>query len=352
MALPVYLTATDVSFPGLGLNNLHIDRVAFMLGSFSVYWYGICIIAAFALCIGLAMYHSKKYGFTPDDVIDVSLVIIPAAIIGARLYYVASAWDEFSSNPLSVFDIRSGGLAVYGGVLLSIIAVIVLAKVKKQPLGALFNVLIVYIPLGQAIGRWGNFFNQEAFGTNTTLPWGMISAKTSAYISAFCPTLDPSVPVHPTFLYESIACLIIFAILLLVRRHAKMPFTVAAAYFILYGIARFFIEGLRTDSLYIGSTGLRTSQLMSAVLVVFGFVLLAVFRYRGIPVKYPTPAEAVAADVSATEQAETSSASSETDTVAEEETPAEISGEETSDDPDTVTDESVSESIDEKSDEQ
>ncbi len=280
MNLPLLLTATDVSFPGIGLNNIPIDRVAFSIGSFPVYWYGICIILAFGLCIGLAMWQAPKFGLKADDVIDVSIVVIPAAIIGARLYYVAFDWDTFASNPLSVFDIRNGGLAVLGGVLFSMLAVFILTKVKKKSIAQVFDFLIVYIPLGQAIGRWGNFFNQEAFGTNTTLPWGMISADTSAYIRAYCPGLNPDAPVHPTFLYESLATLLIFFLLLVVRKRIKLPFVTVAMYFILYGTERFFVEGLRTDSLYIGNTGLRTSQVLSAILVVVGFGIVAFSRFK------------------------------------------------------------------------
>ncbi len=269
-----------VSFPGLGINDLNIDRVAFTIGTFPVYWYGICIILAFASCIALAMLQSKRFGFKPDDIIDISLVIIPAAIIGARLYYVASAWSEFADNPVSIFNIRSGGLAVIGGVMMSLAMVLVLARFKKWKAGDLFNAFIVYIPLGQAIGRWGNFFNQEAFGTNTTLPWGMISPETSAYLAMNNPELDPTLPVHPTFFYEFLACILIFFILLVIREKSKLPFVCAASYFILYGIARFFIEGLRTDSLYIGDTGLRTSQVFCALMIVAGFTIIAFFRYK------------------------------------------------------------------------
>ena len=280
MNLPLLLTATGVSFPGIGLNNIPINRVAFSIGSFPVYWYGICIILAFGLCIALAMWQAPKFGLKSDDVIDVSIVVIPAAVVGARLYYVASAWDEFASDPISVFNIRNGGLAVLGGVLFSILAVFILTKFKKKSVAQVFDFLIVYIPLGQAIGRWGNFFNQEAFGTNTTLPWGMISPETSAYISAYCPGLNPNSPVHPTFLYESLATLLIFFLLLVVRKRIKLPFVPVAMYFILYGTERFFVEGLRTDSLYIGNTGLRTSQVLSAILVVVGFGIIAASRYK------------------------------------------------------------------------
>jgi len=340
MNLPLLLTTTDVSFPGIGLNNIPLNRVAFTIGSFPVYWYGICIILAFGLCIGLAMWQASKFGLKADDVIDVSIVVIPSAIVGARLYYVASAWDEFAADPISVFNIRNGGLAVLGGVLFSILAVYILTKFKKKSVAAIFDFLIVYIPLGQAIGRWGNFFNQEAFGTNTTLPWGMISADTSAYISAYCPGLNPDLPVHPTFLYESLATLLIFFILLFVRKRIKLPLVPVAMYFILYGAARFFIEGLRTDSLYIGNTGLRTSQVLSAVLVVVGFGIIALSRYQA-------DRKALAANAGGSEN--TGDTTSEFDDATTESSDSESSDSESSDSESSDSESSDSESSDSES---
>ena len=271
---------TKVSFPGLGIHNLPIDRVAFSIGSFEIYWYSICLILAFFSCVGLAMLQAKKHDLTPDHVIDYALVCIPSALVGARLYYVAFDWDSYKSDLKSILDIRSGGLAVLGGVLGALIAAYILTKIKKLHYVQVLGALIVYIPLGQAIGRWGNFFNQEAFGTTTNLPWGMISSETTAYLKSYYPLLDSTSPVHPTFLYESLACALIFVLLLVIRDKVKNSYATIAGYFILYGITRFFIEGLRTDSLYIGNTSLRTSQVLSAILVVFGFLLLAYARFR------------------------------------------------------------------------
>lgn len=282
MMLPMFLADTFVSFPGMGIKDIPISRIAFQVGGFPVYWYGICIILAFGICVGLAMKQAKKFSLTSDDVIDFCLAIIPTAIIGARLYYIAFSWDTFAADPKLIFDIRSGGLAVFGGVILSFLAVFVLLKFKKLKPATVFDFFIVYVPLGQAIGRWGNFFNQEAFGTNTTLPWGMISSETSSYISAYSPSLNPDLPVHPTFLYESLATILIFVILLIARKRSRLPLGTVSMYFILYGIARFFIEGLRTDSLYIGNTGLRSSQVLSAILVVVGFGIIALGRYLGL----------------------------------------------------------------------
>jgi len=282
MGFPMLLANTNVSFPGLGIKDLPISRIAFQIGQFPIYWYGICIILAFGACVGLAMKQARKFSLTSDHVIDFSLVIIPASLIGARLYYVAFSWKTFAADPKSIFDIRSGGLAVLGGVLMSFLAIFIMTKIRKMNSANVFDFLIVYIPLGQAIGRWGNFFNQEAFGTNTNLPWGMISAETTAYLKMYNPSLNPNLPVHPTFLYESLATILIFVILLIVRKRSKLPYATVAMYFILYGIARFFIEGLRTDSLYIGDTGLRSSQVLSAVLVVVGFGIIAVGRFLGL----------------------------------------------------------------------
>ena len=273
---------TKVSFPGLGIHNLPIDRVAFSIGSFEIYWYSICLILAFFSCVGLAMLQAKKHDLTPDHVIDYALVCIPSALVGARLYYVAFDWDSYKSDLKSILDIRSGGLAVLGGVLGALIAAYILTKIKKLHYVQVLGALIVYIPLGQAIGRWGNFFNQECFGTTTTLPWGMKSSEVESYLRLYFPDLDSTMAVHPTFFYEFLATITIFFILLYVRKYSKHAFESMAVYMILYGVARFFIEGLRTDSLYIGDTGIRTSQLFSAVLVVSGVIYLVVAYKKNI----------------------------------------------------------------------
>jgi len=210
---------------------------------------------------------SKKNNFPEPLVYDTMLVSIPCAIIGARLYYVFCNWEYYSADLSRIFDTRSGGLAVYGGIIGAFLGCGIMCAVRKIPYTSLADYCIVYIPLGQAIGRWGNFFNQEAFGTTTDLPWGMTSTSVEAYLKSNCPTLDSTMPVHPTFLYESIADLIIFIVLYNVRKRSKHALETTCTYCVLYGLARFFIEGLRTDSLYIGSTSIRTSQLLSAILV-------------------------------------------------------------------------------------
>lgn len=278
------MNLVEVKFPGLGI-NIDVNPVAFSIGSLEVYWYGLLIAAAIVLAVILAVKQAKSLNFPEGLVYDTILLIIPCAIIGARIYFVACNWDYYGKDLKRIFDFRSGGLAIYGGILLVFIGACVMCYIRKIPFRELADYCVVYLPLGQAIGRWGNFFNQECFGTNTSLPWGMTSSTVQSYLSLNCPTLVSDMPVHPTFLYESIADFIIFFILLQIRKKSKVPFETSCAYFALYGSVRFFIEGMRTDSLYIGGTGIRTSQLLSLILVVAALIYIAVARYKGFTKK-------------------------------------------------------------------
>lgn len=273
-----------VSFPGLGIESLTIDRIAFSINmggqSIDIYWYGIIIAAAFLVCIILATKQAPKHGIKSDDVVDTLLWIIIVAFVGARLYYVIFSWDQFSNNLLGVFQVRDGGLAFYGGLIGGIITVVISAKLKKINVIHFIDFLAVYVPLGQAIGRWGNFINQEAFGSNTDLPWGMFSEQTYNYLSKFGTDYAPMSPVHPTFLYESIANLIIFGILFKVRAKSKETGKTFAWYLILYGLTRFIVEGLRTDSLYIGDTSIRVSQALSFVFIIAGTIILLLAKKK------------------------------------------------------------------------
>ena len=279
----------EVKFPGVGI-NVNVNPVAFTLGSIEVYWYGLLIACALILAVVLAVKQAKSLNFPEGLVYDTILMIIPCAIIGARLYFVACNWDFYKQDLKAIFDLRSGGLAIYGGVILVFIGGLVMCRIRKIPFRELADYCVVYLPLGQAIGRWGNFFNQECFGTTTNLPWGMTSSTVEQYLSMYCPTLVSTMPVHPTFLYESLADLAIFFILLYVRKHSKFSFETSCAYFALYGTARFFIEGLRTDSLYLGHTSIRISQLLSLVFVVAALLYIAYARAKRIE-KKPFPAK-------------------------------------------------------------
>ena len=273
------MDTVEVSFPGLGW-TFHVGPVAFKIGSFAVYWYGLIIALGMVLCVALALRHAKENKFSQDLIYDIILVALPSALIGARLYYVICEWDYYSKDFSKIFDTRGGGLAVYGGIAGAFIGAFIMLRLRKIPYSTCADYCIPYIPLGQAIGRWGNFFNQEAFGTTTKLPWGMTSETVRRYLQANCPNLNPNSPVHPTFLYESVWDLIMFFILLKVRKHSKRPFETTCVYMIGYGFVRFLIEGLRTDSLYIGHTNIRTSQALSMILVFFGLIYIIYVRYK------------------------------------------------------------------------
>lgn len=263
-----------VEFPKLGL-RFEIDRVAFVIFEQEIYWYGILIAAAFMTAILLALRECSKFGIEQDTIIDLVLFIVPSAIVGARLYYVIFAWDEFKDNIWSVFNTRRGGLALYGGVIASLLVAYLFARWKKIKVWKLMDFGVVYIPIGQAIGRWGNFVNQEAFGTNTTLPWGMTGDEIReqlSYMKLDGMNVNPDLPVHPTFLYESLWNIGVFIFLHWYRNRKKADGEVIFLYLILYGLGRFWIEGLRTDSLMLGN--IRISQLLSLIfVVVFSFLL-------------------------------------------------------------------------------
>lgn len=271
-----------VSFPGMGIKDLEVHRVAYTLKlfgkEFPIFWYGIIIASAFLLCMFLASKEAYRYGLASETILDVMVWIIPLSIVGARLYYVAFAWDDFRDDLSRIFSTRHGGLAFYGGVLAAVITFIIFARLHKIPLANLADFTIVYLPLGQAIGRWGNFMNQEAFGVNTKAPWGMISEGTTAYLQSFPNSLDPYAPVHPTFLYESLGNLLIFFLLLRLRKYSQKKWSVVAGYSFLYGLLRFYVEGLRTDALMIGNSNLRVSQVLSLVMILGGAGVLLYYN--------------------------------------------------------------------------
>jgi phosphatidylglycerol:prolipoprotein diacylglycerol transferase len=266
-----------VSFPGLGINDLEVSRIAFRVFSIPVYWYGLLIASAILVCLFLAMRQSRYFRLTADDILDTFIAIIPGMIIFARLYYVVFEWEFYKTDWKLIFDTRAGGLAFYGGVIGGVLAALIVTRIKKIPFYRMADFLAVYIPLGQAIGRWGNFFNQEAFGSNTNLPWGMISDETTRYIGLIGQVgIDPSLPVHPTFLYEFIANMLLFVILFQIRRRTRQPYAVLLSYLLGYGFVRFFVESIRTDALYIPGTELRISMLLSAAMVIFSIIGLIV----------------------------------------------------------------------------
>jgi len=254
----------NVEFPGLGL-SFEISNVAFSVFGVPIYWYGIIIASAFLIAIVLALRSCRKYDIDPDTILDLVLYAAPAAIIGSRIYYVIFNWSYFKGDLKAIIDIRSGGLAIYGAVIAAVIVAWIYCRKKKVIFFKLTDFAVPYLVLGQAIGRWGNFINQEAFGYETTLPWRMNSDAVNADIISRVGDIDLTKwGAHPTFLYESLWNIAVFAFLLFYRRKKKVNGEVLSLYFILYGVGRFFIENLRTDSLMLGQ--FRASRLLSLVL--------------------------------------------------------------------------------------
>ena len=247
----------------------------FGIEGFDVYWYGFLITCAFLLAFFVVSFFANRRGHYKDLTLDMLIVTVVGAIVGARLYYVIFEWKSYyvEGNLLAtlsnVVDIRKGGLAIYGGIILCVIGLTVFAFVKKIKPIQLLDLCAPALALGQAIGRWGNFMNREAFGAETTLPWRM-ELHTAAGNVMY---------VHPTFLYESLWNFCGVILLLWLSKHKKQDGEVCFTYFIWYGIGRFFIEGLRADSLYWGP--FRISQVVGLLTAVAGMILLFNLKRKG-----------------------------------------------------------------------
>lgn len=272
-----------VYFPNFGggsnilKEGIAIDRVAFTIPgtNISIYWYGLLIALGILLAMIYGFRKMKPVGIDPDRATDAVIGGIIGAIVGARLYYIV--FNTEGMKLTDFFKIRDGGLAIYGGIIGAILVGGIIAKLRKLKLIALLDIVAPCFLIGQCIGRWGNFFNQEAFGTNTDAPWGMMSWTTANFIANHdLIDMDQFSAVHPCFLYESIWCLIGFIGLHLYFNHRKFDGEIFLLYIGWYGLGRFFIEGLRTDSLYIGQ--IRVSQLVAGTCVVAAVILIIVFR--------------------------------------------------------------------------
>lgn len=275
-----------VEFPGLGL-TFHLNRVAFQIGDISVTWYGILITLGILLAMVFAMTQCKKFGIIPDKLIDVTLGGVVGGIVGARLYYVAFSWDTFKDDLSSIFKTWEGGMAIYGGLIGAILVGALIVKLRKMRLLPVLDIACMGFLIGQAIGRWGNFVNVEAFGSNTSLPWGMTGERITSYLSNSANiealnklgvTVDPLAPVHPCFLYESLWCALGFLLLFLYSKHRKFDGELFLMYTAWYGLGRGVIEGLRTDSLLLGS--IRVSQLLAFILVIAAVIIWCVVRSK------------------------------------------------------------------------
>lgn len=269
------------------------------LGEMSIKWYGAIIAFGFLLAVLFGGRQAYKWRMSIDKMLDVLIFGTVGGILGARLYYVAFEWDYYANHLNEIFAIWHGGLAIYGGIIGGILAAYITCKFNKLNFYNLLDLAGMSLLIGQGIGRWGNFMNQEAFGTNTSLPWGMRSEKTMDYILAHAQdfkdkgfSMDPGGFVHPTFLYESLWCLIGFAILyIIMKKCRKFSGQIFLCYGIWYGTGRAIFEGLRTDSLYIGDTTIRVSQALSGAVVIVFAVVLVVLLYKFI--KNPKPIEGI-----------------------------------------------------------
>ena len=270
----------EIWFPNLGIEIDHLSRTAFTVFGQDIYWYGIFIGLGVILGVLLALHEAKRTGQNPDTYLDFIIYAMIIAIIGARLYYVIFSWDFYSQHPEKIFANREGGLAIYGGIIGGVLTAIVYSHLKKKSFWVMADTMAPSLILGQMLGRWGNFFNKEAFGGFTDNLFAMRYQLSQVRASDVTPDILQNlvtvngvdyIQVHPTFLYESMWSLCVFIILLILQRKKKFDGQVCATYFFGYALGRVWIEGLRTDQLCIGNVPV--SQALSAVLIIASVVL-------------------------------------------------------------------------------
>ena len=263
--------SSSISFPMFGSGTIN-PPASFSLFGREIYLYGVVIALAFLAGILYCARRAPEFGINSDSFYDLVIWMIPLSILGARLYYVVFQADYYLSHPREIFAVWEGGLAIYGGLIAGILTAVVNCRLKKISLLSMLDVMSFGVLIGQSIGRWGNFFNREAFGVETELfcRMGLTSPD------------GTTIYVHPTFLYESVwnlvglICLIVFT--RKGRRH--YPGQCFLLYLFWYGLGRAWIEGLRTDSLYLGSTGIRVSQMLSMILVLISGTVLIINRRK------------------------------------------------------------------------
>ena len=260
---------TNISFPSLGID---IDPIRqFSVGPLSIHMYGIIIACGLVLATVYCMRRSSQFGLTEDHVLDGVLCITPFALVCARIYYCAFSWDLYRHDPISVLYIWQGGIAIYGGVLGAILGIMVFCRIRKISLGATLDLVLLGFLIGQSIGRWGNFFNREAFGSETESFLRMGLYDTIAGTTVYH---------HPTFLYESLWNALGFVILHFLSKKREYDGQIALGYAVWYGLGRAMIEGLRTDSLYIPGTSIRVSQALAAASCILAAAVLVYFVFK------------------------------------------------------------------------
>ena len=295
---------TEVFFKAFE-KGITVSSTALKLGSnIQIQWYGVIIAFGFLLAVLFGGRMAYKWRMNLDKMIDVLIGGTVGGVIGARLYYVLFHLESFRGDFAEVFRIWNGGLAIYGGLIGGLVGAYIVCRIRKLNFLNLMDLGAMSFLIGQGIGRWGNFTNQEAFGTNTTMPWGMWSQKVADYINmnqGFFADRGIQVTagnalnkayVHPTFLYESLWCLLSFGIIYLIcRKWRKFSGQLILCYGVLYGAERFIVEGMRLDSLYLGGSNLRVSQLLSGILVLGCAAALVYFMLKYT--KNPVPIEGI-----------------------------------------------------------
>ncbi|MBC5744099.1 prolipoprotein diacylglyceryl transferase [Lachnospiraceae bacterium MD308] len=277
-----------IDFPNIGI---HLPNVGnhITIFNFDIAYYGMIIGLGILTGILIAAAEAKRTGQDPETYYDLAIYAVICSIIGARAYYVIFSWDMYKGNLKSILNLRQGGLAIYGGVIAAVITVIVFAKVKKLSAPLLFDTAVLGLVAGQMIGRWGNFFNREAFGEYTDgllamrLPLDAVrSSDVTELMRRNMETVKgvSYIQVHPTFLYESLWCMMVLLLLLLYRRHKKFDGEVFLLYLLGYGLGRVWIEGLRTDQLLIRGTTIPVSQLLAGTLVIVSTGMILLLRRK------------------------------------------------------------------------
>lgn len=281
------MNAGDIAFPNLGIYLKDVPR-SFHIFGFEIAFYGLIIGIGMFLGIWMAAQVAKRTNQNPEDYWDFALWAIVFAIIGARLYYVAFSWEEYKDNLLDIFKLRNGGLAIYGGVIAAFITLFIWCRIKKKNPYLIGDTAMPGLVLGQVIGRWGNFMNREVFGDyynglfSMQIPIEAVRDKgdITENIRAHMPDGANYINVHPTFLYESVWNLGLLILLLVYQKHKKFDGEICLLYFGGYGLGRFIIEGIRTDTLLIPGTTLPVSQVLAAVMVIFSVGMDIFVRMR------------------------------------------------------------------------
>ena len=279
-----------ILFPNLGIDLAHVGR-SFSIGPVTIAYYGICIAVGMLLGITALLMRAKETGQSRDDYLDISIWAMIFGVIGARIYYVIFSWEQYRGDLLSVFNLREGGLAIYGGIIGGFLTILVISRMRKIPVPVALDTIIIGLPVGQILGRWGNFFNREAFGKFTDglfamqLPVSEVRLyEITEEMLANSVLIDGAeyIAVHPTFLYEGMWNCLVLLMLFLMRNRTKFPGELFLLYLIGYGTGRFMIETLRTDQLLFPGTQIPVSMLVAGITVMISIILIILNRRKAV----------------------------------------------------------------------